>query len=240
MGPVELMATVPPLARPGPWPLNIANPFGQVDPAYTDLGYAGHPGIDFLAPHGSPFALCDGGVVIYAGLAGTAGLMVQVRHEWGITRYLHLSALAVVMGDIVQRGYEGGLTGGTPDTYGAGLSTGPHLHLDCYPDGEPTDNGYAGRVDASLYFEDAATPQEGPMRRTPEQDRLIAWLRGWAAELDESRTWADDLSQTRVAKLRRLAIATKMFEDLARKRVIAAELRAEAERLELYEWPEVP
>ena len=184
---------VPPLHRPVPHALNDANPFGQPDPAYSALGYRGHPGCDLLSPAGTPCECCDDGEVVYSALAGTAGLMVKVRHSWGFTRYLHLSGRERFLGDAVAKGEVLGYTGGEPGTYGAGLTFGAHLHLDCYPDGEPFDNGYGGRVDASLYFDDVAPPEiigpgeETAMHRTPEQQDYIDRLRGFGAELAKVR-----------------------------------------------------
>ena len=121
--------------------LNVDNPFGADPGMYASLGYLGHPGIDYLCPVGTPVSVCDDGVVEHADEAGTAGIMVKVRHEHGVTRYLHLSQVMVVFGEQVRRGRVIGLSGNT------GFSTGPHLHLDYFPDGADLGNGYSGRVD---------------------------------------------------------------------------------------------
>lgn len=131
---------------PTEYPLNTDNPFGADRALYAPLGYWGHPGIDFLCPVMSPIHACAGGEVIWAGAAGTAGNMVSLRHPWGVTRYLHLYRVSVVAGQAVAEGEFIGWSGNT------GYTRGPHLHLDLYPDGEPKDNGYGGRVDPMSYL----------------------------------------------------------------------------------------
>ena len=143
------------LARPvdAAWP--VTQPFGAAAQVYTDMGYKGHPGPDFGCDKGTPVSTCDDGTITWAALAGSAGLMVSIRHSHGVTRYLHLSSLAewAYVGNSVPRGAFIGFSGGVPGEYGAGLTTGPHLHLDYYPNGEPVDNGYGGRVDPLPYME---------------------------------------------------------------------------------------
>lgn len=146
------------------WPVNLDNPFGQPDPAYTELGYRGHPGTDFKCPIGTPVYAAARGTVLHTGPAGTAGIMVDLQHTFGRTRYLHLSASLVVADLAVEAGDIIGLSGNT------GLSAGPHLHLDFYSNSEPMNNGYAGRVDPLLYM-------EGEMPRTAQQKQIIDVLR---------------------------------------------------------------
>ena len=121
------------------WPIN--NPFGAVDDIYTKLGYKGHNGVDFACPIGTPVYASADGLVHFVGEAGTAGLMVVLDHNFGLTRYLHLSVAGVQEGDFVNRG---DLIGKSGDS---GRVTGSHLHWDFQPDGEPEDNGYGGKVD---------------------------------------------------------------------------------------------
>ena len=141
-------APLPVLARPvySLIRLNADNPFGAADVVYDRLGYKGHPGIDYKCAEGTTVYACDDGEVTYSGDAGSAGAMVAIRHSHGQTRYLHLSHLVVRVGDDVERGEEIAWSGNT------GLSTGPHLHLDYFPDGEDEGNGYSGRVDPLLFM----------------------------------------------------------------------------------------
>src|SRR3990167_9803455 len=202
---------IPALHRPVPHPLNTENPFGQPLFAYSEWGYLGHHGIDFLCPVGTPVRASDGGTVVNAGPNGTAGWMVTLRHSWGVTRYLHLSDWYFKAGAPVERGQVIGLSGGAPEHPGAGMSTGPHLHLDMYPDGESRDNGYGGRVDPVPYLEGNGMSLEGTvasLEGTVSQD-FIDRLRGYAAELSRARG-----------------------PGVARRRTIADELRHDAETLE--------
>ncbi len=123
--------------------MNNDNLFGTPDPIYTELGYLGHPGCDFLAPQGTPVRASADGICTTARAVGTAGLMIRLEHEaYGYaTRYLHLSGVLVGEGMHVKRGQTIGLTGNT------GLSTGPHLHFDVYDYRESVLNGYGQRVD---------------------------------------------------------------------------------------------
>ena len=136
------------LLHPVEAPLNENNPFGAVDDIYTNLGLLGHPGIDFLCPTGTPVLACHDGLVERADWAGTAGIMVALIHEEDNyrTRYLHLESALVRVGDKVTMGEFIGRSGTS------GLSTGPHLHLDYYPAGEPQNNGYGGRADPTPFL----------------------------------------------------------------------------------------
>jgi murein DD-endopeptidase MepM/ murein hydrolase activator NlpD len=88
-------------------------------------------GIDIAAPHGSPVRASADGVVHAVAQNATYGLTVDVRHgDTGfLTRYAHLSHIAVRPGQAVQRGELLGQVGST------GLSTGPHLHYEVYYQG---------------------------------------------------------------------------------------------------------
>ena len=72
---------------------------------------------------------------------GAKGLSyIIINHDNGLsTVYLHLSGFAVSTGAYVIEGQTIGYTGGTPGTPGAGwLTTGPHLHLEVWFNGQPT------------------------------------------------------------------------------------------------------
>src|SRR5262249_17434865 len=74
------------------------------------------------------------GEVTHAGPAGTYSNLVTVRHQNGVeTRYAHLSATSVKVGDRVEPGQPIGAVGTT------GYSTGPHLHFEVRKDGQPID-----------------------------------------------------------------------------------------------------
>lgn len=86
-----------------------------------------HWGLDIAALHGAPvFATADG-VVLATFRSSTYGIGVDLRHgDTFLTRYAHLSALAVRNGERVHRGQLIGRVGAT------GRTTGPHLHYETY------------------------------------------------------------------------------------------------------------
>jgi murein DD-endopeptidase MepM/ murein hydrolase activator NlpD len=104
--------------------------FGQrVDPLGAGTGF--HPGLDIAAPKGAAVTAAAAGEVIHAGPAGTYGNMIAIRHADGTeTRYAHLSAVDVKVGDRVAAGAALGAVGST------GRSTGPHLHFEVRRDGK--------------------------------------------------------------------------------------------------------
>jgi murein DD-endopeptidase MepM/ murein hydrolase activator NlpD len=92
--------------------------------------YAFHPGVDFAGPWGSIVHATAPGRVIWAGQQGGYGNMVEIDHGLGIhTRYGHLSAILVRVGDSVAKGGPVGKLGST------GRSTGPHVHYEVFYDG---------------------------------------------------------------------------------------------------------
>jgi murein DD-endopeptidase MepM/ murein hydrolase activator NlpD len=81
-----------------------------------------HMGTDYGAPIGTPVQAIGSGRVLFAGLKGGDGNMVEIAHSNGYeTMYLHLSRMYVRAGQRVEIGKTIGLVGST------GLSTGPHL-----------------------------------------------------------------------------------------------------------------
>jgi murein DD-endopeptidase MepM/ murein hydrolase activator NlpD len=83
-----------------------------------------HYGLDFRVPTGTPVAAMNEGTVLLARFLYYEGNCVFLDHGQGLlTLYFHLSELKVKEGDLVKRGQEIGLSGGT------GRATGPHLHV---------------------------------------------------------------------------------------------------------------
>jgi murein DD-endopeptidase MepM/ murein hydrolase activator NlpD len=84
---------------------------------------APHSGADLRARTGTPIYAANRGRVVLAKDLFYSGNAVFLDHGYGLfTTYLHLSAIDVAVGDIVERGQELGLAGAT------GRVTGPHLH----------------------------------------------------------------------------------------------------------------
>ncbi len=91
-----------------------------------------HAGLDMAGPVGTPVYSTADGVVTYAGWLSGYGRLIKIRHELGIeTRYAHLNAIRVAVGQRVSRGDRIG------DMGSSGHSTGPHLHYEIRVGGEP-------------------------------------------------------------------------------------------------------
>jgi murein DD-endopeptidase MepM/ murein hydrolase activator NlpD len=95
-----------------------------------------HKGIDVAQPIGQNVMAAASGRVVAAGNHGDYGTMIVVDHGGGQqTRYAHLSASAVQVGDQVGVGQVIGKTGDS------GRTTGPHLHFEVMTDGRAVDPG---------------------------------------------------------------------------------------------------
>lgn len=91
-----------------------------------------HAGTDFAAPIGTPIYATADGVITEAGWSSGYGRLIKIQHEFGIeTRYGHLNAIRVEVGQRVSRGDRIG------DMGNSGHSTGPHLHYEVRVGGEP-------------------------------------------------------------------------------------------------------
>jgi murein DD-endopeptidase MepM/ murein hydrolase activator NlpD len=90
-----------------------------------------HQGVDMAAPIGTPVYAPADGVVVFAGWQSGYGRLIKIQHEFGIeTRYGHLNAIRVEVGQRVSRGERIG------DIGNSGRSTGPHLHYEIRVGGE--------------------------------------------------------------------------------------------------------
>lgn len=117
--------------------------------------YRAHQGTDFGGATGTPVMATANGTVIFAGVSGGYGNMVEIRHMNGYTtRYAHLSRFesGIRVGTRVSQKQVIGRIGAT------GLATAPHLHY------ELRKNGRA--VDAMREKLPDAPPIPGAMRDT--------------------------------------------------------------------------
>lgn len=130
-----------PFANPAPGH-SVSSRFGvRTDPM---LGTpAMHSGMDFRAPSGAPILASGYGTVTDAGWNGGYGQMVEVKHANGFSsRFAHMSAIYVNVGDKVKPGDVLGAVGST------GRSTGPHIHYEIRRNGlaiDPSDFLAAGK-----------------------------------------------------------------------------------------------
>lgn len=113
-----------PVHRPVKGNMRISSTFGaRKDPFLDKTGF--HSGLDFAASTGTKVSSAGAGTVVFAGVKGGYGNMIEVEHENGLTtRYGHLSKILVKKGQTVTAGANIGLVGST------GRSTGPHLHFE--------------------------------------------------------------------------------------------------------------
>ena len=95
---------------------------------------AQHDGLDLKNEPGTSVLATAPGTVIYAGWMRDYGRVVEIDHGLGIhTRYAHLKAITVKVGQKVEFRQEVGKLGNS------GRSTGPHLHYEVQVNGKPQD-----------------------------------------------------------------------------------------------------
>ena len=118
-------------ATPSIWPTHgwLSSSTGnRADPFTVEKDY--HHGLDISADKGDPVYSTANGKVVNASAAGNYGNLVIVDHGYGLeTRYGHLSAFKVKVGQEVKRGDLLGLVGAT------GRATGAHLHYEVRANG---------------------------------------------------------------------------------------------------------
>jgi murein DD-endopeptidase MepM/ murein hydrolase activator NlpD len=121
-------------ATPSVWPVAgwLTSTFGtRKDPFTHSADF--HPGLDISADYGQPVLATGDATVSTAGANGAYGNMVTLDHGFGIvTKYGHLSRVAVTADQDVKRGDVIGYVGST------GRSTGSHLHYEIWMNGRLT------------------------------------------------------------------------------------------------------
>ncbi|HEY5105336.1 MAG TPA: M23 family metallopeptidase [Caulobacteraceae bacterium] len=89
-----------------------------------------HPGQDFAGPLMTPIHATAPGVISFTGVRSGYGNTIEIDHGHGFkTRYAHLAAIEVKVGQHVALGETIGGMGST------GRSTGPHLHYEVWVNG---------------------------------------------------------------------------------------------------------
>lgn len=109
---------------PCPSSTYITSGFGwRIHPIFGTKRY--HNGVDISANSGANVLAADSGTVSVATYSSSAGNYVVLYHSGGTTTtYMHMSSIAVSVGDTVTKGQVIGYVGST------GWSTGPHLHFE--------------------------------------------------------------------------------------------------------------
>lgn len=121
-------------ARPYAWPSEggwLSSKFGTRTDPFT-ARKAQHRGIDIANRLGAPVLAGSRGVVVYAGHMKDYGYLIEIEHGYGFrTRYGHMSAITVNVGDVVEGNQMIGRVGSS------GRSTGPHLHYEVRRNNQP-------------------------------------------------------------------------------------------------------
>lgn len=93
-----------------------------------------HLGVDIAAPRGTHIVAPAAGRVTFVGHKFGFGLVVEIRHTAAVTtRYAHMRAAVVKVGDQLARGDQIGTVGTS------GITTGPHLHYEVLVRGAQVD-----------------------------------------------------------------------------------------------------
>ncbi|MGC7095107.1 M23 family metallopeptidase [Amycolatopsis lurida] len=124
-------APAPAPSSSGGW---VAPTAGRRTSGFGPRGEDFHRGQDIAAPIGAPIVAASGGRVIASDPASGYGLWVRIEHPGGvITTYGHNNRNLVAVGRQVQTGQP------IAEVGDRGESTGPHLHFQIEPGGQPVD-----------------------------------------------------------------------------------------------------
>jgi murein DD-endopeptidase MepM/ murein hydrolase activator NlpD len=125
-------------ATPSIWPTSgyVTSGYGNRTSPFTGREQF-HAGLDIAADFGTTVVAPARGRVVFSGMNGPFGRMIEIDHGYGLrTHFAHLASAAVKQGQTVERGTPIGEVGST------GRSTGPHLHYGVEVNGrtvDPTD-----------------------------------------------------------------------------------------------------
>ena len=122
-----------PIRKPIEGEPDLVSGFGVRQDPFTGSP-AMHTGLDLRGEPGDPVRAAADGTVTAAGWSGGYGRVVDIDHGHGLsTRYGHLSAIDVHVGQFIKTGQVLGKVGSS------GRSTGPHLHYETRIRGEAVD-----------------------------------------------------------------------------------------------------
>jgi len=115
--------------------------------------WAGHQGLDYPAPKGTPIRATARGKISFIGTQRGYGKVIFIEHSYGYsTVYAHQSRFkkGLKKGGSVQKGQIIGYVGST------GVSSGPHLHYELRVNNEPIDPIQEKKQLASYVHDDRA------------------------------------------------------------------------------------
>jgi len=124
------------------WPIEPVNGIsaGFKDTEYESLFGMVHNAIDIPTLQGTEVRAAASGTIQTVANNGMGYNYVIIMHEGFATLYGHVNSFLVKEGQKVTEGEVIALSGGTPDTPGAGVvSTGPHLHFELNVAGDHKD-----------------------------------------------------------------------------------------------------
>ena len=140
----------------------ISQKYGENPAVYAKFSLAGHEGVDWACPNGTPILASDNGTIVRRDFsAKDYGNFVVVWHKQAnlATWYCHLQEAMVKVGDTVATGQQIGISDNTGNT------TGPHLHFNiCKTDANgyriDKNNGYQGFENPLPFFSDPVNDQQ--------------------------------------------------------------------------------
>jgi peptidase M23-like protein len=168
-------ALLPPEPTPGPLMVLVPPPVNSWFGEWRGEGGAAQPtrhaGIDIRAAAGTPVLAAADGTVLRTGWQTFAGSLIVVGHDATLaTVYYHLSAVAVLAGQVVRRGEMIGRVGKS------GNATAAHLHFGvCLREGGLCSEGIDGGWDDPTRHWIAANPCIVPGQTYPPQDQHLTY-----------------------------------------------------------------
>lgn len=153
------------------WPVDPSTPitqlFGDNPSDYARFGQAGHNGVDFGCPLGTPIRAAAEGIVLSAALDKTGyGNYIKIEHGDFQTLYGHMSQMLKKTGQSVSKGEIIGYSGST------GNSTGPHLHFELRIPGAIL-RGYPQGARDPMPFMEAISGQPSAISEEPSASTLF-------------------------------------------------------------------
>lgn len=136
------------------WPFDT-NTVSEWCGGYSGVRTGIHMGTDFAVPQGTPLIATATGTIHTHSGAGGNGIDI-VTDDGLVIRNWHLSEFHVNAGDRVTIGQVIGLTGGAKGTWGAGNSTGPHLHWELRQNTNFSDVGWIDPRDLAISYFDGS------------------------------------------------------------------------------------